>query len=170
MKPAHRYSFRPVTTADLDVLMTWQLRPHVREWWDSIEPGSPQDLEDVRVRRWIVSCDQHPFAYMQDYTVHGWEDHHFYGLPEGSRGIDQFIGEFDMIGQGHGPAFVAKRLHVLFAEGAPVIATDPHPANARAIAAYKKSGFTVCGPEQDTRWGRILPMSVCQPTGNDQTE
>ncbi len=95
---------------------------------------------------------------MQDYTVHGWDDHHFAHLPKGSRGIDQFIGAPDMMGLGHGSAFISARLQALFAAGAPVIATDPHPDNARAIAAYRKLGFKSLGPPMDTQWGRILPL------------
>ena len=97
---------------------------------------------------------------MQDYTVHGWEDHHFFGLPKWSRGIDQFIGEPDMIEKGHGSAFIAERLRTLFEEGAPVVATDPHPENARAIAAYRRAGFSEFGAPQATRWGPVLPMKV----------
>jgi len=110
------------------------------------------------VARWIVSYDARPFGFMQDYSVHGWENHHFAHLPKGARGIDQFIGDPDMIGVGHGPAFIRTRLQALFDAGAPVIATDPHPDNAQAIAAYKKLGFEPSGPAQETRWGLILPM------------
>lgn len=162
MTTTNRYTFRNVTKADLDLVLEWQSRPHVREWWDSIEPGSEEDLEDPRVARWIVSTAGRPFAYMQDYTVHGWEDHHFFLLPRGSRGIDQFIGERDMIEKGHGSAFITERLEILFEQGVPVVATDPHPENARAIAAYKKAGFVEFGDPRETRWGRILPMKVCR--------
>lgn len=155
-----RYTFRKATAADLDLLQDWQHRPHVREWWESVEPGTARDFEDKRVARWIVGLAGRPFAYMQDYTVHGWEDHPFFDLPEGSRGIDQFIGERDMIGKGHGPAFIAQRLKKLFDQGVPVVATDPHPDNARAIAAYKKAGFKELRPSEDTPWGLILPMAV----------
>lgn len=154
------YTFRNVTVADLDLLVTWQSRPHVQEWWDTVEPETEKELEDPRVARWIVSRDGRPFAYMQDYTVHGWPDHHFFDLPTGSRGIDQFIGVPGMIGKGEGPAFISARLKVLFDDGAPVIATDPHPNNARAIAAYKKCGFRQSGPPKQTEWGLILPMTV----------
>lgn len=155
-----QYTFRKAEAADLDLLLEWQSRPHVREWWDSIEPGDEEELADPRVARWIVSTAGRPFAYMQDYTVHGWEDHHFFGLPKRSRGIDQFIGEPDMIGKGHGPAFIAERLKTLFEEGAPVVATDPHPENARAIAAYRRAGFSEFGAPQATRWGPVLPMKA----------
>ena len=94
--------------ADLDLLNAWQSQPHVSEWWDAEEPYDAEELGDCRVSRWIVDFDQSPFAYMQDYTVHGWEEHHFAHLPSGARGIDQFIGEPDMIGIGHGSAFIAE--------------------------------------------------------------
>ena len=154
------YGFRPVTLADADMLAAWQAAPHVRAWWDSDGPLDADALADARVARSIVTHTGRAFAYMQDYTVHGWEGHHFAHLPDGSRGIDQYIGLPDMVGQGHGPAFIRARLKALFEGGAPTVATDPHPDNARAIAAYGKAGFAPIGPPRKTRWGLILPMAV----------
>lgn len=160
MKPARQYTFRKATIHDLDLLSEWQSRPHVRKWWDSDEPYDAEEIADPRVKRWIVSFDNRPFAFMQDYAVHGWEDHHFAQLPQGTRGVDQFIGDPAMIGIGHGAAFILARMQSLFETGTPVIATDPHPDNKRAIAAYKKLGFEVFGLPQQTRWGLILPMKI----------
>lgn len=160
MSTTGRYNFSTVKPADFSLLSEWLSRPHVREWWDADEPFSEQKLQDNRVRRWIVAKEDTPFAYIQDYSVHGWQDHHFYSLPDGSRGIDQFIGEPEMLGKGHGTAFILEHLQALFEGGAPVVATDPHPDNARAIAAYRKAGFKVFGPPQKTMWGQILPMKV----------
>lgn len=154
------YSFRPVTPTDADLLAAWLGQAHVGRWWDADDGFNLGKLGDPRVRCWIVSAIGRPFAYMQDYTVHGWADHHFFSLPEGSRGIDQYIGEPDMLGMGHGSAFIMQRLKTLFREGVPVVATDPHPDNARAIAAYQKAGFQVFGAPQDTPWGKILPMKA----------
>lgn len=158
MTATDRYRFRRATLDDLALLEAWQSAPHVQEWWDADEPYDETDLADPRVARWIVSTNQRPFAYMQDYTVHGWEEHHFASLPKGARGIDQFIGDPEMFGIGHGSGFIGIRMQTLFNEGAPVIATDPHPDNERAIAVYMKLGFEPSGPPQDTRWGLILPM------------
>lgn len=158
MCPAIRYRFRPATPDDLALLAAWQAQPHVRAWWDADDPYDADDLADPRVARWIVSAAGRPFAFMQDYTVHGWDDHHFAGLPEGARGIDQFIGDPGMIGAGHGTGFIGARLRTLFAAGAPVVATDPHPDNARAIAVYAKLGFAPAGPPRNTAWGPVLPM------------
>ncbi len=156
------YSFRQLTLDDLPLLAVWQSTPHVSAWWNSREPYTATELADTRVARWIVSTPRGPFAFMQDYTVHGWDDHHFAGLPSGSRGIDQYIGESDMIGIGHGSAFIAARMRSLFSAGVPVIATDPHPANERAIAVYKKLGFEPAGQPVETPFGLILPMLARQ--------
>lgn len=152
------YTFRAVTIDDLALLKQWQSRPHVAQWWDDEDWLDEEDLKDDRVARWIVGQQGKQIAYMQDYTVHGWDNHPFFHLPKGSRGIDQFIGEPDMIGQGHGTAFINERMHALFDAGAPAIATDPHPENKRAIAAYQKAGFEREGPPKQTQWGLILPM------------
>ncbi|WP_082029619.1 GNAT family N-acetyltransferase [Tateyamaria sp. ANG-S1] len=158
MTTPSRYTFRTATLDDLALLKDWQSNRHVSAWWDTDTPYEAADLDNPLVRRWIVSTNNRSFAFIQDYTVHGWEDHHFAGLPKGSRGIDQFIGEPDMVGIGHGSAFIGQHMRSLFDAGAPVIATDPHPQNGRAIAVYTKLGFAPLGPRQDTTWGLILPM------------
>ena len=156
------YTFRSVTVDDLSMIGRWLKTPAVRRWWidangDPSDPIGPDDLAEPSVAMWIVSCDGHPFAYMQDYDPHAHPAHHFAHLPPGARGIDQFIGEPGMIGAGHGTAFICCRVEALFAQGVPAIGTDPHPDNARAIRAYEKAGFhqtTI----QDTEWGRCLLM------------
>jgi len=160
MNNIDRYTFRKVTVLDLTLLARWRSHSHVREWWDAEESYDQEEIDDPRVAMLIVELSDKPFAFMQDYTVHGWETHHFGQLPAGSRGIDQYVGEPDMIGCGHGSAFIACRVQALLNVGAPVVATDPHPENKRAIAVYKKIGFEVSGPPQETEWGLILPMYV----------
>lgn len=160
MTATNAYSFRKATLDDLALLKAWRSNQHVLEWWGEDEPYDESDLGDPRVTRCIVSTGGRPFAFMQDYTVHGWPDHHFAELPKGSRGIDQYIGEPEMMGLGHGSAFIRQRMQDLFEDGAPVIATDPHPENERAIAVYKKLGFLLLGPVRETKWGLILPMAA----------
>jgi aminoglycoside 6'-N-acetyltransferase len=158
MTEPHRYSFRKATLDDLVLLRRWQSHPHVSEWWGSDDAYDKDELADTKVSRWIVASNNRPFAFMQDYSVHGWPTHHFADLPFGARGIDQYIGEPEMIGLGHGAAFIGARMRVLFDQGAPVIATDPHPDNSQAIAVYRKLGFVPSGPAQKSQWGLILPM------------
>ena len=162
------YHFAELTPADLTLLRAWKRNAHVRTWWgsDDEDPENPVN-HDSRVARWIVSCDAQPFAYIQDYTVHGWDEHHFAHLPVGARGIDQFIGDPNMLGIGHGKKFIAAHMQTLFAKGAPVIATDPNPDNTRAIAVYQKLGFVPNGMPEKTRWGLIQPMVA--KSGNGMT-
>lgn len=154
-----RYRFRPVERPDLPLLRTWRSRPHVVQWWGAPDAEDPAEmLGDPNLAMWIVECDGRPFAYAQDYDPHAWDPHPFAHLPPGARGIDQYIGEPEMVGRGHGSAFVRAHCERLFAAGAPAVGTDPHPDNARAIRAYEKAGFTIASLPLDTRWGRALLM------------
>jgi len=153
------YSFRPVTPADIPLLRNWRARPHVRQWWGAPELEDPADaLAEGDAAMWIVELDGRPFAYAQDYSPHDWDPHPFAYLPPGSRGIDQYIGEPDMLDRSHGSAFIRQHVERLFAAGAPVVGTDPHPGNARAIRAYEKAGFAIVSDAVDTRWGRAVLM------------
>ncbi|WP_425471749.1 GNAT family N-acetyltransferase [Rubellimicrobium rubrum] len=76
------------------------------EWWGVAD--GPEELAEDGVVKWIVEFDGRPFAFAQDYDPHAWDGHHFAHLPPGSRGLDQFIGEADMLGRGHGSAFGAS--------------------------------------------------------------
>ena len=155
------YGFRPMTREDFPIARRWLETPEVRRWWadpDGEASLDEADLDDPSIRMWIVSSEGRPFAYLQDYAPHAWPGHHFGFLPDGSRGIDQFIGEPEMIGRGHGSALIRAHVERLLADGAPAVGTDPHPENARAIRAYEKAGF-VRGEVQDTDWGLSLLMT-----------
>jgi aminoglycoside 6'-N-acetyltransferase len=101
-----------------------------------------QDLNEPRMVMRIIAFKGRPFAYAQDYDVHAWPQPHLAHLPPGSRAIDSFIGEPDMIGAGHGSAFLRLLSERLRAEGAPVVAIDPDPRNVRARRAYARAGFS----------------------------
>ncbi|MFN4276930.1 MAG: GNAT family N-acetyltransferase [Ferrovibrio sp.] len=69
-----------------------------------------------------------------------------------------------MLGRGHGSAFIRQHVARLFAEGAPFVATDPDPDNARAIRAYQKAGFRILENEaRITDWGRAQLMLAERP-------
>jgi aminoglycoside 6'-N-acetyltransferase len=153
------YEFRLVTAADVALLARWRASPQVVRWWGLPEvEEAGETLADRRVAMWIVAHQGRQFAYAQDYRPHDWDAHPFAHLPQGSRGIDQYIGEPDMLDLGHGSAFVRAHCDRLFAAGAPAIGTDPHPENGRAIRAYEKAGFQIASQAMDTRWGRAILM------------
>jgi aminoglycoside 6'-N-acetyltransferase len=126
------------------MLRLWLWTPEVVRWWGEPEEQAAllaEDLNEPRMVMRIVSVDGRPFAYAQDYCVHVWPQPHFARLPPGTRAIDSFIGEPEMIGRGHGSAFLRLLAERLRAEGAPVVAIDPDASNLRARRAYAKAGF-----------------------------
>ncbi|MVT52926.1 GNAT family N-acetyltransferase [Bradyrhizobium yuanmingense] len=136
------YTFRPMTAADMPLIRRWLAAPHVAEWWHDPETLEfvGGDLDHPDLAQFIVSRDGRPFAYLQCYRLGDW--HVSFGpQPVGTRGLDQFIGEADMLGRGHGSAFIRAFIDQLFARGVPRIVIDPSPSNARAIRAYEKAGF-----------------------------
>ena len=138
------YGFRPATHDDLPLLRCWLATPEAVRWWgDPIEQEGllREDLDTPQMTMRIVSCDGRPFAYAQDYEVHAWPQEHLEHLPQGSRAIDTFIGETDMIGRGHGSRYLRLLAERLVREGAPLIAIDPGVDNVRAQRAYAKAGF-----------------------------
>jgi len=152
--------------ADLPMLRRWLAEPEIARWWGDPEEQAGEIAAGLAgpaipaFAAWIVEHDGRPFAYAQDYDPHAWPRHHFGGLPPGSRGIDQFIGEPAMLGRGHGPAFIRAHVERLFEAGGPAVGTDPHPDNARARRAYEKAGFR--GAElREMAWGLAVLM-VCR--------
>jgi aminoglycoside 6'-N-acetyltransferase len=140
----HAYAFRPMNAMDLEIIRRWLTIPHVAQWW-----GDPreqfalisEDLDHPAMDQFIVTDGDRPFAYLQCYDPTAWPDNGLGVQPRGTRGIDQFIGEEDMIGRGHGSALIRLFVDRLLNAGTPRTLTDPDPRNARAIRAYEKAGF-----------------------------
>jgi aminoglycoside 6'-N-acetyltransferase len=154
------YEFHPMTAADLPLVLHWLKQPHVVQWWgDTHEQFElvSGDLKVEAMEQFIVALDDRPFAYIQCYDPRVWPDNGLGEHPQGTRGIDQFIGEPDMVDCGHGSAFVRAFIERVLADGAPRVITDPDPENPRAIRAYEKAGFEKAGLV-DTPEGTALLM------------
>jgi aminoglycoside 6'-N-acetyltransferase len=153
------YLFRPMTSADLPAIRRWLAEPHVVQWrGDAAEQFDlvSVDLDEPAMDQFIVSAAGSDFAYLQCYALTEWNTG-FGEHPDGTRGIDLFIGEPDMIERGHGSALIRAFVDERLRRGAPRIVTDPDPANARAVRAYHKAGFEKAGMV-DTPDGPALLM------------
>ena|SRR5689334_21391208 len=142
-----RYAFRDMTAEDLPMVRRWLAAPHVRErWGDPVEQFAlvSGDLREPAMDQYIVSSDGRAFAYLQCYDLTAWNSG-FGEQPKGTRGIDQFIGEADMVERGHGSAMIRAFVDERLKRGAPRIVTDPDPRNLRALRAYEKAGFMRVG-------------------------
>ncbi len=142
------------------MLRDWLRSPEVVRWWgDPVEQFAllDGDLSEPKMTMLIVSHAGRPFAYAQHYDVGSWPQGHFAGLPPGTRAIDAFIGEPDMLGRGHGSNFLGLLASQLVAAGAPRVAIDPDSQNLRAQRAYEKAGFRRHA-QLDTDQGPVVLM------------
>ena len=137
------YVIRAMTAADLPLVQRWLELPHVLEWWGEANEQYAlvsADLHEPAMDQFILSTNGNALGYLQCYDLTEWNTG-FGPQPHGTRGIDLFIGEPNMIGRGHGSALIRCFVEDLFRVGVPRIVTDPDPANRRAIRAYQKAGF-----------------------------
>jgi RimJ/RimL family protein N-acetyltransferase len=133
-------AFRPLTPDDYPLLLDWLQRPHVKEWWDDGDDtlekvaahySDPDAERFILLYRDPVTEEARPIGYFQ-----------YYLEEEGVVGIDQFIGEADLLNRGLGTAAVRAFLQLVIARENPRrIILDPEPENARAIRCYEKVGF-----------------------------
>src|SRR5262245_20584265 len=157
---AVRYEFRAMDAGDLPLIRHWLAAPHVVAWWGD---GDEQyalvsgDLAEPLMDQFIVAADDRPFGYLQSFNVAAWPQGAFHDQPAGTRAIDTFIGDPDMIARGHGATMIRAFVDEALAGGAPRVITDPDPANARAVRAYEKAGFSSEGIV-DTTDGPALLM------------
>jgi len=138
------YAIRPMRAAVLPLVRRWLAQPHVAQWWGDPEEQYAlvrDDLGHPSMNQFIVAVDDRPIAYLQCYDPHAWPDHGLGALPAGARGIDQFIGEPDMVDRGHGSTLIRLFADDLLSGGTPRVVSDPARANARAIRACEKAGF-----------------------------
>lgn len=175
-----RYTLRPASANDLPMLRRWLRTPEAMRWWGDpdaqyalLEEDLANPLMQMRIvslgarsigRQAVAQENLRPFAYVQDYDVGSWPQAHLAHLPRGTRAVDTFIGEPDMVGQGHGSAFLRLVAQQLIAAGAPCVVIDPDPDNGRALRAYAKAGF-VEDRRVDTPEGPALLMTfrACGP-------
>jgi aminoglycoside 6'-N-acetyltransferase len=137
------YAFWPMTSDHLPMIRRWLKTPEVVHWW-----GEPDeqfalvsgDLDHPDMDQFIVAMEDRPFGYIQCYALSA-SNQGFGPQPAATRGIDQFIGEPEMIGRGHGSAFIRQFVENLLMSGVPRIVTDPDPENIRAVRACARAGF-----------------------------
>lgn len=141
------YHFQKMRQSDLRQMKFWLQEPHIADWWTP-DPEEiavmEKEMRDPRanVLRYFVSQGGREFAYIQVYDPSGdefWNDN---PQPEGTYGIDQFIGDSQMIGFGHGTNFIKAFVAELKQQpDVKRIIADPSPDNVPAIRCFSQVGF-----------------------------
>jgi len=165
-----RTILRPVTPADLDVLVGWFSDPEVYRWWD----GYPKPRDEVAekyierqpgVERFIVEAGAQPaeqpaaetggdaggrpIGYLQYWHGDG-----------ATGGIDMFLTPASR-GQGLGPdAARAMVRYLLDTLGWTRVTVDPYANNLRAIRAWGTAGFAFERELPDHPGGPALLMVI----------
>lgn len=156
---------RKMRRDDLDMMAKWLNTKEVLEFFGDPEaPPSVGRIHEkyapringlVAVEPYIVETRGEPFAFMQCYRLTD-EDYKSFGysIEETIYGIDQFIGEPELFGQGYGTRMVTEFLSFIFNEkGADAVVVDPELINPRAIRCYEKCGFKkIKQIEGDRKW------------------
>jgi RimJ/RimL family protein N-acetyltransferase len=145
---AESFSFKPLQESDLNLLCHWLSEPHVKEWWndhltdEEIKSEYKKRMGDTIVAPFIVCLDNRPIGYIQFYQADKVGDGWWPDEVEGTIGIDQFIGEKDLINRGIGTKMIRAFIDYLFHNpDIKKIITDVDPKNSRAIRCYEKVGF-----------------------------
>ena len=135
-----------MTRARYPLIRDWLAQPHIGGWWGDADTEialMDQDMDTGTVDMRLVHDDANtPFAYVQDYDAHLFDMPHYADQPTGARALDTFLGAPSHLGQGHASAYLAQRAQTLITQGAPCVLVDPDINNPRAIATYKRAGFT----------------------------
>ncbi len=110
--------FRALEEADLERLCDWLNRPHLRRFYQKTPISLPQVRDKWRLPGGVTSptffdlalLQDRPFGYLQCYRIGDYPDYGAdIGVADGV-GIDYFIGEPDLIGQGLGARMIAAYL------------------------------------------------------------
>lgn len=141
------YHFQKLRQGDLRLIRYWLMEPHVADWWTPAEEDisiMEKEMRDPRanVMRYVVSQGGRDFAYIQVYNPVG--DEFWVDNPQvaGTYGIDQFIGDPQMIGFGHGTNFIKAFVAQLRQQPeVKRVIVDPAPDNVPAIRCYSQVGF-----------------------------
>lgn len=140
----NEYGFKKVTRADFSQIRQWLDAPHLAEWWTPGEEelGAIQADEDGRTA-FIVDHNALPFAYLQvvDASLDPALSEQL-NIDKGTLKFDQFVGDTQMIGFGHGIKFI-KAFVAAMKENPKVskLMVTPAKDNVFAARSYSQAGF-----------------------------
>jgi RimJ/RimL family protein N-acetyltransferase len=147
---AEQLSIRGIVDTDIQMIKDWLYKDHIQKWY-----GDPCEwLEEIYDHEgrfdWITHCiieyKAEPIGFCQYYDCsktgkgYSWDNE-----PNGTFGIDYFIGEERYLGKKLGSCVV--RLvgqQVIKTESLVQLIADPVPENIKSIRVLEKNGYVFC--------------------------
>lgn len=159
-------TFRRLDPTDLVLLHEWFQRPHVTQWWldeletydkvvdaylPAIDGRAPNEL-------YFALLDGRPIGFIQTYLLSDcpeWAELVVGG--EGVAGVDLFIADADLTGQGIGTELLRRfAREIVFARPATTACVaDPDARNAASLRAFEQAGFRVVSEFVDPDDGQM---------------
>ena len=137
-------TLRAATMADLNLLRSWDEKPHVIE----SDPNDDWQWEtelnrDVPWRdQLIAEADGVPIGFVQIIDPAQEETHYWGNVPANLRAIDIWIGEEAYLNKGHGTEIMKQAIERCFAPpDVTAILIDPLVSNTRSHRFYQRLGF-----------------------------
>lgn len=149
-------ALRPAVAADVPLLTEWAHRPHViractddptateawqdADWADEVAKRERLGADVYEIL--IAELDGRPIGMIAVQDAHREPDHYWGDVDPGVRALDIWIGEPDLLGQGHGSDMMRQAIARCFAEPAATsIVIDPLASNTDAHRFYRRLGF-----------------------------
>jgi aminoglycoside 6'-N-acetyltransferase len=145
---------RRAQSSDVSTLERWEKAEHVRAVSGQNEPWEWEHEINVTWQEvWICEVDARPIGVVivldaANEPSNYWGESSHRPSP-GTYAIDIWIGESDALGRGYGTLMMEHAIARAFnAHAAHTIVIDPLATNRRAIAFYRRLGFTDVGPRR----------------------
>ncbi|HAT9314952.1 TPA: GNAT family N-acetyltransferase [Legionella pneumophila subsp. pneumophila] len=168
-------SFKKLTEEDVPLYYEWAEKPHVKNVW-FLEGYQPKEYILQKIigngieYPFVILIDNKPIGHIQYWDIHARDQiekdkrDYFTGEPEGTYGIDIFIGEVEYLGKGYGTKVLLSFTKLLFEQyGAKKIVIDPSTDNKQAIRSYEKAGFHFVRFSEDQISGETMLMELLKP-------
>jgi aminoglycoside 6'-N-acetyltransferase len=139
------FTFEPLSVADLPLLRSWLLQPHVSAWF-----GEPAEwLAEIAANLhadWVgyfrADLDGRPAGFAQCYDTSRAPPGEWSSQPPGTLGLDFLLGRPELLGQGHGTRLLREFIaHVIALRHPRRLITDPDPRNERSVRVAQACGF-----------------------------
>jgi RimJ/RimL family protein N-acetyltransferase len=155
----HNLNFKPLEINDLNYIFDWFKLFEINQWyaqrknWSMVDIEAkykPRLIDEEFLPSFIIKLNSKNIGFIQYYPLAKTT------MPEGlsfadalklninlhsSVGIDLFIGELTLIGQGLGKTIIRQFIQEIIPKNYTIIFIDPAKENIRAVKAYKKVGF-----------------------------